>query len=271
MPTDDWTWDDLISACKIVQEKNPGKYCIANGGKDGWDWWAYFIPWIVGYGGKPVSDDFKTSTFSTPESLAGIQAYVDLWTKHKVTVPIGSDLPGGMEGCFVGGNCAVFFHIPGFMKGFREKIKDFDWDVAVAPNSPKQHATGMGTYGYGISKDSKHPKEAWELIKFLASPEGQRLGLKQYSSMPLLKSMADDPAFKDMAPPPANIKAFIKGGGVGIFPPMGYPPKCGSLYAGLINQTIHTALEESLRGAKTVQQAFTDADATIQACLDTAQ
>ena len=51
---------------------------------------------------------------------------------------------------------------------------------------------------------------------------------------------------------------------------MGYPSECGSLYAGLINQTIRTALEESIREAKTVEQAFADADAEIQACLDTA-
>ena len=143
--------------------------------------------------------------------------------------------------------------------------------MAVAPSHPVKHATGMGTYGYAISKDSQHPQEAWELIKYLASEEGQRTLLQNYISMPLLKSMADDPAFDELEPPPANIKAFIDGGGIGIFPPNGYPPKCGSLYAGLIQLTIRTALEESIRGAKTVEEAFTAADAEIQACLDTAQ
>jgi multiple sugar transport system substrate-binding protein len=270
MPADDWTWAQLVDACKVVEEANPDVYCIANGGTEGWDWWAYFIPWLVGYGGEPVNADFTESTFSSPQSLEGIQAYVDLWTEHDVTIPLGIELPGGRDGCFVGGGCAVMFMIPGNMKSYREQITDFDWDVAVAPRHPVNHATGMGTYGYGISKNSQHPQEAWELIKFLASPEGQRLGLENYSSMPLLKSMADDPIFDELAPPPSNIRAFIAGGGVGIFPPMGYPSKCGSLYAGLINQTIRTALEESIRGAKTVEQAFTDADAEINACLATA-
>lgn len=271
MPTDEWTWDDLVAACQTIQSKNESVNCIANGGTGGWDWWAYFIPWIVGYGGYPVNDDFTKSTFSSPESLPGIQAYVDLWAKHKVTIPLGVDVPGGNQGCFTGGSCATFFMIPGVMKDLREQIKDFDWDVVVAPAHPKQHATGMGTYGYGISKDSKHPQEAWELLKYLASEDGQRAGLLNYTSMPLLKSMADDPAFQQLNAPPSNVKAFIKGGGIGIFPPNGYPSKCGSLYAGLINQTIRTALEEAIREAKTVEQAFTDADAQIQGCLDTAQ
>ncbi len=269
-PTDEWAWDDLIEACKIIQEQKTDVDCIAIGGATGWDWWAYFIPWIVGYGGQPVSEDFTTSTFSTEESLAGIQAYVDLWTVHDVMVPIGTDVPGGNQGCFVGGNCAVFFHIPGFMKTFREQITDFEWDVAVTPSNPEQHATGMGTFGYGVTRDSNHPDLAWDLIRRLATKETQGSILKNYAGMPFLKSMADDPIFDELAPPPSNAKAFISGGDIGIFPPMGYPSKCGSLYAGLINQTIRTALEEAIRGVKSVEQAFIDADAEIQACLDTA-
>lgn len=271
MPGDDWTWDDLIAACTIIQEANPDVDCISIGGTGGWDWWAYFIPWLVGYGGAPVSEDFTQSTFSSEESLAGIQAYVDLWTKHDVTMPLGVEYPGGGQGCFVGQSCATFFHIPGFMKTFREQITDFEWDVAVTPSHPEQHATGMGTFGYGITTDSEHPDLAWELIKVLASNEVQGSILRGYGGMPFLKSMADDPIFDELDPPPSNIKAFIRGGGVGIFPPMGYPSKCGSLYAGLINQTIRTALEEAIREVKTVEQAFTDADAEIQACLDTAE
>ena len=43
---------------------------------------------------------------------------------HKVAIPLNTDIPGGTEACFVSQKCAVFFHIPGFMKGFREKIKE---------------------------------------------------------------------------------------------------------------------------------------------------
>ncbi|MBX3012100.1 MAG: extracellular solute-binding protein, partial [Caldilineaceae bacterium] len=74
LPTDEWSWDDLIEACKTIQTAKPDVNCVAIGGASGWDWWAYFIPWVVGYGGQPVSEDFKTSTFSSEESLAGIQA-----------------------------------------------------------------------------------------------------------------------------------------------------------------------------------------------------
>lgn len=271
LPEDDWTWDDLIAACETIQANNEAVDCISIGGSGGWDWWAYFIPWIEGYGGQAVSDDFATSTFSTPEALAGIQAYVDMWNKHDVMIPLGADVPGDGQGCFISQNCATFFHIPGFMKTFREQITDFEWDVSITPAHPEKHATGMGTFGFGITTNSENPQAAWEYINVLASSEVQGQILRGYGGMPFLRSMADDPIFDELEAPPANIKAFIRGGNIGIFPPMGYPSKCGSLYAGLINQTIRTALEEAIREVKSVEQAFIDADAEIQACLDTAQ
>ncbi len=36
-------------------------------------WWAYYVPWIVGYGGKILSDDGKTALLSSPETLAGLR------------------------------------------------------------------------------------------------------------------------------------------------------------------------------------------------------
>ena len=37
MPTNEWTWDELMAACQTIKAKFPDKYCIANGGATGWD------------------------------------------------------------------------------------------------------------------------------------------------------------------------------------------------------------------------------------------
>ena len=54
LPKPDWKWDDLIGACKTLMEKNPETYCFDYG-----DWWAYFVPWIEGQGGRVLSEDGK--------------------------------------------------------------------------------------------------------------------------------------------------------------------------------------------------------------------
>lgn len=259
LPKDDWTWDQWIESCKVIQEKNPGVYCIHQD-----RWWAHYVPWIRGYGGDVLSADGKTSTLSSAESVAGLQAWADLWVKHRVAPAPGVDL--GPDP-FLAQKLVTWMHIPGNMKTFREKAT-FKWDVVAMPKHPKGQFTGMGTYGFSIAKTTKHPEAAWDFVKFMASATGQRIQLTNYTGVPLLKSMADDPAFAELQAPPANIKAFVKGGEIGIFPRQDYPAKCGSLYAGLVNQTINTMLETIQRGMETAEVAAQTADAEIQKCID---
>ena len=262
LPKPDWKWDDLIAVCKTLMEKNADTYCFDYG-----DWWAYFVPWIEGQGGRVLSEDGKKSQFSTPEARAGLQAYADLWQKHKVT-----PLPGaGVQDCFIAQKCFVFFHIPAFINTFRDKVGDkFKWDVEFTPSQPKKHVTGMGTYGYSITKNAKNPQLAWEFLKLLASPKTQKDLYAQRATAPLLKSLANDPdILKGDGKAPANMAAFLKGGSIGIFP-QNYPVKCGGLYSGEVNSVIKTMLESLMRGKASVEQATTEADTQIQACLDKA-
>ncbi len=260
LPKDDWTWDQWITACKTIIAKNPGIYCVNPG-----LWWATWVPWIVGYGGDVLSPDGRKSTLASAESIAGLTAFGELWTKHKIAVPPGTTEGG--DALFLAQKSVTLFHIPVFMKAFREKAT-FKWDVALMAAQPKKQVTGMGTFGYSISAQSKHPQEAWDFVKSLVSPAGQRIQLTGYTAMPLLKSMANDPGFSELTAPPANFKAFVKGGEIGIFPRRDFPAKCGSMYAGLVNQTHNAMLEAIQRGTGTASEEAKKADSIIQKCLD---
>ena len=272
LPEADWSWDDLIAACDIIQAAKTDVHCMGIGGSNGgggFDWWAYVVPWIRGYGGDVLSEDGKTSTLSSPEALAGLQAYADLWVEHEVAIPLGSDLGGN---CFVNQRCATYFMIPIFVGIFRDTIEPgaFEWDVQVIPGHPQGKFTGMGTFGYAISASTQHPEEAWNFVKNVATREGQEALLRTYRTMPLLKSMAGDPIFDELEPPPANFEAFIQGQEYGILP-RNYPVECGSLYTGQVNAALKAALETIIRGQATAEEVFPAVDQEIQACLDRAQ
>jgi ABC-type glycerol-3-phosphate transport system substrate-binding protein len=272
MPSPDWTWDDFIASCKILQENTPDVHCIGIGGQaggGGFDWWAYVVPWIRGYGGDVLSEDSSTSTFSSPESLAGIQAYADLWGEHDVAIPLGTDLGGN---CFINQKCATWLSIPIFAGIFRDGIEAgaFDWDVEFIPSHPEGHYTGMGTFGYAVSSGTEYPEEAWDFVKVLLTPEGQETMLRTYRAAPLLKSLAESDVFSELQPPPANFqRVFVEGQQYGILPRT-YPVECGSLYTGQVNQAIRAALESVIRGQATAEEAFPAVDAEVQACLDRA-
>ncbi|PDO10661.1 MAG: hypothetical protein BLM47_06095 [Candidatus Reconcilbacillus cellulovorans] len=71
------------------------------------------------------------------------------------------------------------------------------WDVALMPE-------GSGNWGGSfltIPKESKHPKEAFELISWLLAPEQQLALFKKNGNFPSTPSVYDDPAIKDFKNP----------------------------------------------------------------------
>lgn len=266
LPTADSTWADIVASCKMIKEKT-GEYCIPSGANGGsGKWWAWYVPWIVGYGGNILSEDGKTVLLSSPEALAGLQAYTDMWTKDGIATPYDFDAGGD---CFVVGKCALNMHIPAIMSGIRPlDPQPFEWDVEVIPSFPNgKKVTGMGTYGFSITANAKDPQLAWDFIKGLLSHDTQKAITMSYSGMPLLKSLATDPDILALKGPPSNVLAFLKNGANGITPTY-FPGDCGSLYAGQINSEINTAFDNVIIGGMSVEEAFTAANDNIQACLD---
>jgi len=265
LPTKDSTWEEIIASCKLIREKTDA-YCM-NNGTNGANakWWAIYVPWIVGYGGKILSDDGKTVLLNSPETLAGLQAFTDMWTKDDINQPADFDAGGD---CWLVGKCALQFTIPGPMQATRAlNPQPFEWDVEVIPSLPKGKVTGMGTYGFTITADAKDPQLAWDFIKGLLAKDTQKAIALKYSGMPLLKSLRHDPDILGLAGPPDNIEAFLNNGENGITPTY-FPGNCGSLYAGQISTEINTAFDSVFQGGVSVQDAFTEANDNIQACLD---
>jgi multiple sugar transport system substrate-binding protein len=265
LPTPEWSWDDYIAACQTIRSAT-GKYCFANGGGlPTFDWWAWVVPWIVGYGGDILSEDGSTVLLSSPETIAGLQAYVNLWTEYDIAQPLDFDAGGN---CFIVGECATMFFIPGIMSALRAlDPQPFEWDVQVIPSHPEGRFTGMGTYGYAVSVNAQNTEVAWQFVKHLLSAEAQIAIAQNYAGTPLLRSLREDPALVDLPAPPENITAFIENGENGILPTY-FPGDCGSLYAGQISQEIKAALESAILGMMSVEEAFTIANDNIQSCLD---
>ncbi|PJF24242.1 MAG: ABC transporter substrate-binding protein, partial [Phototrophicales bacterium] len=189
LPEADWTWDDYIAACRTIRE-TLGNYCFANGGGlPTFDWWAWVVPFIEGYGGTLLAEDGRTVTLNSPETLAGLQAYVDMWVTHDIAQPLDFDAGGN---CFLVGQCATMFFIPGIMSALRAlDPQPFEWDLQVIPSHPEGKFTGMGTYGFAVSSNAQNLQVAWDFVKHLASAEAQLAIAANYAGTPLLRSLRE--------------------------------------------------------------------------------
>jgi len=66
------------------------------------------------------------------------------------------------------------------------------WGVAPLPMK-RQHATLLGMENYAIARTTRHPKEAWELFKFLLGSEAQAKMARELEKQPSRQSVANGP------------------------------------------------------------------------------
>lgn len=269
LPTSTWTWDDLVANCKLITEMeqddngNPMYWGLSNAT---WNWWATVYPWVVGYGGLILSD--HKSTWSDPKTVAGLQAYADLWATHNIAQPLGLDVGGDS---FQLGRAAIYTHIQALRTPIRNNVADkFDWDVQLMPIMPDgRHRTGMGTWGMSAYSKSRNPALAYEYVKNIITADVQTKMTQAEIIVPLLRSIAEKGEWmQGLTTPPQNFMAFVDGADDAILPVMDHPADCGSFYVGVVQQAYQAALEEVIRGTKGAEEAFTTADTIIQSCLD---
>ena len=95
----------------------------------------------------------------------------------------------------------------------------FRWDLAMLPKGPAGRVTRVATAGWSIWSRTKHPKEAWQLVKYLSSPEvALKIG-RAGISVPARTSVAFSRAFLDNYKQDASV--YIKMRDYGSAPPYG--------------------------------------------------
>lgn len=170
-PTKDWTWDDLLNAAKkltIKEGKEVKQWGFAAG-----SWWPWWMSFMYQNGGR-VLDENNKPVVNTPENVEALKFYNDLVWKHYVAPsPIDFANMGnlGPDQLFAQGKVA--FEITGFWNiASLNKVPELNWDIAPVWHN-KEKATPIFGSGLAISKDCKNPEEAFKVIEFLTSQEGQ--------------------------------------------------------------------------------------------------
>jgi len=268
-PTATWTYAQFVDAAHRLTKTDAQGRTTQWGLELPYNWWAFYVPWIEGFGGRAISADGKHATFSDPNSIKGVQAIADLYLKDKVVVPPTVNLGGD---AFTLGRAAMYTHVRPLVPAFRAGNKNLDFDAQLMPIFPSgKRIVGMGTSGYAVSADSTHQKEAFEFVKFIVSPQGQRIFASTYASVPIRASLAEDPSWRKLPGPPYNNDAFVQGVKYGITPPnftVDVSVGCGTVYSGQTSTEIGAALDKIVRGAGSVAATLKTLDGQINSCSD---
>jgi len=194
-PDETWTWEDLRKYGKVLTNDFDEDGINDEIGIDMNIWSEGLYTFIFQNNGKLLNEEGSRIDMTDPRTVEAIQFVYDIVHKDRIVKSNFNMVKGVNNIRFQNG--AIGMLSPGgsfWIPEFRE-FEEIDWDVAPLPSGPARRATTIAPEGWGISAQSKHPRETYELLKFIAGVKGQEIMAKAALFIPCRKSVCHADVF----------------------------------------------------------------------------
>ena len=157
------------------------------------------------FGGKPLSDDYKTAMWDTPECQAAFDYFIDLNQKYKVGEPnfMNSDADAFAAG-------KAYFHIDGSYRvgTYKNQIDSFEWGVTDLPmkDGVKGSCGTFWTNGITANTTGAQLDASVKFLQFLTSEEVMKSWTEEGGEVVARVSITED---EELAKDPI-MKPFIE-------------------------------------------------------------
>ncbi len=176
------TWDEFLAYAKALTRDRDGDgridtWGFGTVGKVDPGFQLRFSPLLFSFGADYLTPDYTCSALNTPEAKEAFKFWVELYSVHGVIPPGVTDMtPGKVREQFAAEKVAMILTSgwgPPIVKSIRP---DVNWDeiLGFAPvpvkagTDPAVRTTAWLSY-WAINRNTKHPQEAWRLLKFITS------------------------------------------------------------------------------------------------------
>lgn len=207
-PKENWTQQDFLkTAQKLTICPDKGNQ-IAIFGVSFETKPVYWLPFVWSNGGKFFDKDNKTLCLDQPGACDAIQYYADLRNKYHVAPKSFESGSNTMAQLFIQQKVAMYISGRWNVPKFRENLP-FNWDVVSIPAGKNGAINSIDGSGWAVSSSTKHPKEAWQLIEFLASENSSIKFAQTGLIVPANKNVAYSKYFLEKGLPPKNSVVFL--------------------------------------------------------------
>ncbi len=256
------TWDDLVAyATKLVQRDSSGNITragyMASCGTPGdafFEYWYHLVEngsnFIVPWG----SWDTKDIKINSPEGVEALQFLYDLINKYKVTPLTGMTSKNPDLSPVAAGVASMAFNGSWEIGNWRQYQPDKIANLGIGvPLMKKTRKNYVCPNVYTIGSNTKHPDQAWALMKYMVSKDVMTGMLSPDASSPPRKSIAADADY--MKDP--MLQAFQ------AIPDKGWGTTTPQAMDAPMNYIVGNYVQAALRDQMTIQAALDKAAADV--------
>ncbi|WP_409298877.1 ABC transporter substrate-binding protein [Peribacillus sp. SCS-26] len=243
------TWDDLLTQAKAKKGQGGTKFGYVMQAKQYEGLVCNAVEFVAAYGGKFINEKNEVAV-NSPETIKGLKKLVEIAKSDVVPGNVTTFTEIETDQAFIEGQTAFLRNWPYEYASANDKEKSKiagNVGVAPLPAGDKGSAAALGGWMAGINKNSKHPKEAWEFLKFMAGAEGQKIDAIYGGHAPTITKLYDDQEILKANPTFAD-KGFQDGLAAAVSRPVApnYPE---------ISEIIQIHVSKAIAGQETVEEA----------------
>ncbi|PUB14484.1 ABC transporter substrate-binding protein [Paenisporosarcina sp. OV554] len=195
------TWDELFDMASELKGKEGTEFGYLMQANQYEGLVCNAVEFIAAYGGQVV-DENNEVVVNTPETVAGITKMVEFVNSDFVPSNILSFQETETNNAWVGGQ-SVFARNWPYMQSTSEdkeasKVAG-NVGFAVLPSGDDTNAATLGGWMSMINRYSENQEAAWEFVKFMSGPEGQKISAVEGGRAPTIASLYEDEEVKEAA------------------------------------------------------------------------
>ncbi len=193
------TWDQMMDAFKKVNKPDKNFYAF-DGQMTEADWDGNGLQFMWAHGGR-IFDKEGNPTINTPQNLAGLTAYTDLFKNKMMPPSVVQQLSSGNNEAWLSGQTAAVSNPGSIVLSMRKDNKDL-LSKTYLQAFPSQATPGKFVQAAGgamlvINKKSQNLDEAMQVARMVMSNERYPVQLEKAGSywFPILKNSTTIPFF----------------------------------------------------------------------------
>ncbi len=259
------TFEELRQVSLELKEKT-GTYGLALALKQTNYLVTSWLPFLYGFGGNLLTDDWSAADFNTDAGRKSLQFLVDLYRVDKV-IPdsaLDAEMDGVVTAMQQGVTAMTFTYAPYYLDMNNKEKSEFAGNFEVAAVTPYSESSGLTTgaveisgWSFAINADSQNKDLAWQFLKFAGSPDEQRVLALEASNTPTVESVFSDPDFVAIFP---SAESLLEAARTARQRP-------GIATWSKVEDILIRELSAAVNGVKTPDQALADAETAVNGVI----